>query len=175
MDHTFGDPVSHQNPADVRPSERGFTLVELMVVVAIIALLASVVIPNFVHARAQAAVSQSEANIKQIATALELYYTDKEDYPTGQTTVIPTLFGAAATNPYLSVTPTNALTRQPYGYAYTARTAAGVQPTYKITDPGNYEPSTLSSLTKGAQSTTLCGLTGCKTINYDPQNGFYGS
>ena len=166
-------PATHRAP--LHDSERGFTLVELMVVVAIIALLASVVIPNFVHARAQAAVSQSEANIKQIATALELYYTDKEDYPAGQKTVIPTLFGTAATNPYLSVTPTNALTRAPYTYAYTARSAAGVPPTYTVTDPGNYDPSTLFNLTKGPQGTTTCGVGGCKTINYDPQNGFYGT
>lgn len=155
-------------------TQRGFTLVELMVVVAIIALLAAVVIPNFVHARAQAAVSQTEANMKQIATALELYYADNQDYPKGQTTVIPTLFGTNTANAYLSITPTNAIGRQPYKYAYVAATAGGVPATYSIADPSNYDPTTLSNITKGAQGTTLCGTT-CTNIQYDPQNGFYGS
>ena len=77
----------------IRSAERGFTLVELMVVVAIIALLAAIVIPNYVHSRAQAAVAQSEANLKQIATALELFHTDYQQYPAGAgASVAPALF-----------------------------------------------------------------------------------
>lgn len=106
-------------------SERGFTLVELMVVVAIIALLAAIIIPNYVHSRASAAVAQSEANMKQIATALELYYTDNQQYPASGT-VTPALFtggkagkgGTVGGNPYLNATPYNALTRTVQVYAY---------------------------------------------------------
>ena len=87
--------------------ERGFTLVELMVVVAIIALIAAVIIPNYVHARAQAAVAQTQANLKQIATALELYYGDNQAYPRAGT-VGPAMFGGA-TNPYMTATPVNAV------------------------------------------------------------------
>jgi len=165
--------VADRVDAADRSSEAGFTLVELMVVVAIIALLAAVVIPNFVHARAQAAVSQTEANMKQIATALELYYGDNQGYPASGT-VNPTLFGGA-NNPYLTSTPANALTRQPYTYVLTAATAAGVPPTYTLTDPGAYDPTTLQNLpkSKGGTTATLCA-TACKTINYDPQDGFYG-
>jgi type II secretion system protein G len=81
-----------------RPNELGFTLVELMVVVAIIALIAAIIIPNYVHARAQADVAQTQANLKQIATALELYYGDNEAYPKAGT-VDPTMFGGS-TNPF---------------------------------------------------------------------------
>lgn len=147
--------------------EKGFTLVELMVVVAIIALLAAIVIPNYVHARAQAAVSQSEANIKQIATSLELYYADNQAYPASGT-VNPALFGGA-TNSYLSSTPTNAQGHKPY--AYTSIPGNGSAPSYTIVDPGVYDPSTLTALpTKGGNG--LC--TACTAINYDPQNGLYG-
>jgi general secretion pathway protein G len=150
--------------------ELGFTLIELMVVVAIIALLAAIVIPNYVHARAQAAVSQSEANMKQIATALELFYGDNETYPpSGE--VAPALFGGA-TNPYLTTTPTNALQRQPY--AYTNVAVAGKPDSYSILDSGPYDASTLSGLSKGAGTGALCGTTGCTQIVYDPQAGFYG-
>ena len=48
-------------------AQRGFTLIELMVVVSIIALIATIIIPNFIHARQEAQVATSEANLKQIA------------------------------------------------------------------------------------------------------------
>jgi general secretion pathway protein G len=154
-------------------SQRGFTLVELMVVVAIIALLAAIVIPNYVHARAQAAVSQSEANIKQIATSLELYYADQQSYPVGQDqAVTPALFGGSG-NAYLAATPTNALGRQSYRYSYVPA-ASGKPASYALTDPGTYDPSTLASLPNGPGSGTLCAQT-CSHINYDPQDGLFGS
>ena len=158
-------------PKDDRSNERGFTLVELMVVVAIISLLAAVVIPNFVHARAQAAVSATEANMKQIATALELFYADNQTYPSSQNTVTPALFGNGA-NPYLTSTPTNALGRAAYVYAITPA-AAGKPASYLLTDKGPYDPTTLSSLTSGPGTGGLCA-TKCTIINYDPQDGFYG-
>ena len=151
--------------------EAGFTLVELMVVVAIIALLASIIIPNYVHARAQAAASESEANIKQIATSLELYYGDNQAYPpTGGGVVNPALGGA--TNPYMTSTPTNALGREPYAYALV--TVASKPPSYQILDAGPYDPTTLSALQKGPGSGTMCGTAGCTQIVYDPQDGLYG-
>jgi general secretion pathway protein G len=156
-----------------RRAQRGFTLVELMVVVAIVALLAAIIIPNYVHARAQASVSQSEANLKQIATSLELYYADNQAYPaTGAGTVTPDLFGGAA-NPYLTATPTNALGRKEYLYA-NVPAANGKPDSYTLTDAGPYDPTTLSSLPRGPGRGTLCGASGCTHLVYDPQDGIYG-
>ncbi len=61
--------------------ERGFTLIELLIVVAIIAILAAILIPNFMRARAQAQVSASKGNMKNTATALETYFVDFSQYP----------------------------------------------------------------------------------------------
>lgn len=53
-----------------------------MIVIAIIAILAAILIPNFIRARAQAQLSACEGNLKNSATALEMYATDYNgNYP----------------------------------------------------------------------------------------------
>ncbi len=59
----------------------GFTLIELLVVVAIIGLLSSMVLTSLNEAKAKARDAQRIQDIKQIETALELFYADYERYP----------------------------------------------------------------------------------------------
>jgi prepilin-type N-terminal cleavage/methylation domain-containing protein len=60
---------------------RGVTLIELLIVVAIIAILAAIAIPNFLAAQIRAKVSRSKAEMQSISTALESYYIDNNAYP----------------------------------------------------------------------------------------------
>jgi prepilin-type N-terminal cleavage/methylation domain-containing protein len=63
-------------------STRGFTLIELMIVIAIIAIIAAILIPNFIHARDESQTSACEANLKHLAVALEEYAVDNSGaYP----------------------------------------------------------------------------------------------
>lgn len=60
---------------------RGFTLIELLVVIAIIGILTAVVIASLNTARVKAQDSQRLSDLKQIQTALEMYYNDYGYYP----------------------------------------------------------------------------------------------
>ena len=57
---------------------RGFTLIEIMIVITIMAMLAAIMIPNFKHARARAQLSNCVGNCKNLATVLELYAVDND-------------------------------------------------------------------------------------------------
>ncbi|OQX82004.1 MAG: hypothetical protein B6D56_00970 [Candidatus Omnitrophica bacterium 4484_70.1] len=63
--------------------KKGFTLVEIMIVVAIIALLAALVLPGLLRARINANEAAAQANLKTIATACESYASANNGmYPT---------------------------------------------------------------------------------------------
>ena len=143
-----------------RDSERGFTLIELMIVVAIIAILAGILIPNFVNARAQAQTAACESNLRSIATALELYYADNQIYPTAAGAAVQPSLLTSNGVAYLNNTPKDPAAQSGAAtYALTTSQATGGSPaTYTITCPGVHAGSTLAKvpLTGGA-SGTVCG------------------
>jgi len=63
---------------------KGFTLVEIMIVVAIIALLAAIAIPNLLRARLNANDAAAKASLQALVTAIESYAASAGEYPTDQ-------------------------------------------------------------------------------------------
>lgn len=61
--------------------EKGFTLVELMVVIIILAILTGIAIPSYLALRSRARESATRSEMANIGTALELYMADLEEYP----------------------------------------------------------------------------------------------
>lgn len=65
-----------------KTNKTGFTLIELLVVIAIIGLLASVVLLALNSARAKSRDAKRLADIRQLASAMELFFNDNSGYPT---------------------------------------------------------------------------------------------
>lgn len=63
---------------------KAFTLIELLIVVAIIAILAAIAVPNFLEAQTRAKVSRVKSDLRSIATAIESYFVDNNHYPCDQ-------------------------------------------------------------------------------------------
>lgn len=73
-----GASPSRSGSAGASPSRPAFTLVELLIVIAILALLLSILLPGLQSARAQAKAGVCGSNLRQIALANELYANDRE-------------------------------------------------------------------------------------------------
>ena len=92
-------------------NKEGFTLIELLVVVAIIGLLSALSVVALSNARARARDARRIADVRQMKTALELFFNDVGNYPvTASITAGSALIGipTGSTNPvtYMSAWPT---------------------------------------------------------------------
>jgi type IV pilus assembly protein PilA len=80
-----------------RENEEGFTLIELMVVVLIIAILLAIAIPTFLGARSRAQDRAAQSNLRNALTAEKTFYTDNQTYtdnaavPAALTAIEPSL------------------------------------------------------------------------------------
>src|ERR1017187_10148642 len=99
----------------------GFTLVEIMIVVAIIGLLAAIAIPNFVSARARAQANACISNLKQIDGAASEFALEQ-----GKKTGDPISFPADLT-PYIKLNALGSLPPCPAGGLYSDN-QVGAQP-----------------------------------------------
>ncbi|MBD3265200.1 prepilin-type N-terminal cleavage/methylation domain-containing protein [bacterium] len=61
--------------------KQAFTLIELLIVVAIIGILAAIAVPNFLNAQIRAKVANTQSDMRSLHTALEQYRIDNNMYP----------------------------------------------------------------------------------------------
>ena len=111
--------LSHRLPA--RALQRGFTLIELMVVLVIIGVLAALIVPNVIERADDARVTAARTDVNNLMQALKLYRLDNQRYPTAEQGLQALLqrptTGPAAPNwkPYVEKLPNDPWGR-PYQY-----------------------------------------------------------
>ncbi len=128
-----------------KKNKKGFTLIELLVVVAIMGLMAALAIVSLNQARAKARDARRVADVKQIQTALELYYMDQNQYPSlaapgildGKCLGSDGLLATCAAPIYMGLIPSNPAPRADgscvnTSYTYAADATNGVNTSYHI-------------------------------------------
>ena len=109
-----------------RPND-GFTLVEILIIIAIIGLLAVIAIPQFISYRGRAIDAQLKSDLRNAAVAVESYFTKRSVYPASIAEI--QAFGFQATG---GVNLTLTLV-SPNAYTITAAKPGGTQPSFTFT------------------------------------------
>jgi prepilin-type N-terminal cleavage/methylation domain-containing protein len=145
---------------------RAFTLVEVMIVIAVIMILAAILIPNFQHARAESVSAACEGNERQIATALEEFATDNNGQYPAAGPINVAMFGGPG-NSYLGAAPTDPSDGSTYLLIEPGDGVCQSTEAFKIKDNNGHDSTTLNGL-NGYTS----GITG---VRYCQSSGLHAS
>jgi type IV pilus assembly protein PilA len=116
---------------------RGFSLMELLIVVTVILIIAAIAVPKFVEMKRQATATAAVANLKSLNNALAAFNSQYADvgYPPSLTALGPTTAMPSSTLANLvdeSLASCTTIPKQGYSYAYTATGTGSLMTAYTI-------------------------------------------
>jgi len=115
----------------IKNNKRGFTLIELMIVIAIIGVLAAIAIPQFSNYRTKSYNSAARADLRNAITVQEAYFIDKKTFSAAVADLAGASYGLyTSQNVTVSIVATSAT-----GYTMIAEHSSGNK-TWQIVGPG---------------------------------------
>ena len=148
-------------------SRQGFTLLELMIVIAVIAILSLIVIANLAGSKSIARDNRRVSDISQIQTALETYFAGSSPH------VYPTTLNALATENDIPSVPKDPLTGVSYDYYLLDKDVSSAGVLQVRANQGyclgikQFESSSTAALIGNATS-SCAGISWCPLTNFDP-------
>src|SRR5688500_9887067 len=82
----------------MQKNQKGFTIIELLVVIVIIGILVALALPNLFSAQARGRDTDRKNELKNLQTRLETHFNDNGSYPSTNTAAMVTALGGAATD-----------------------------------------------------------------------------
>jgi len=73
--------TGERGEVSMNSGKSGFTMVELLLVVAMISVLAAIAYPNYLESQIKSKVAQAKSGLKNLGVAMEAYYVDNDGYP----------------------------------------------------------------------------------------------